>query len=552
MFVRRKKKANGKTSVQIVESYRRGDKVNQKIVRHIGQGVTEKEIEVLESLARTVIHEIEEERKPSLPLFKPEDLIKQRKEKAEVEDDVLLKNLKEEQRVIDGIGDVFGKLYSDLGFDNIIQGTNKDTQWNSVLKACVIARLANPASKLRTASLLEKDFGIRIPLEKIYRMMDHLASIEETVKEHIERTTLSLFNEKVDVLFFDVTTLYFESFEPDDLRKPGFSKDNKFKETQVVLALVATTYGMPVTYKIFKGNTYEGHTLLNMVGELKKSYDVNKVTVVADRAMFTSDNLEKMEDNDFQYIVAAKLKSLPETLKEEILQKSQEVSQDPNSKEDDYTWVKEFKYNDRRLIVSYTSKRAKKDAKDRQRLIDRLMKKVKNKKIKVKDLITNYGSKKFISVEGGTARIDEGKISESALWDGLHGVITSNESGKPSEILKHYGNLWQIEEAFRVNKHDLRMRPIYHWTKDRIIAHISLCFIAYTLIKQSLYRLSVQKGMDISFERLRNELLHAQSSILIEVNTKNRYVLPSKVTVAQKKIYSAFDLKRTDTPYKLI
>lgn len=547
MFVRKKKRDNGKTSVQIVESYRRGDKVSQKIVRHVGQGVSEHEIEVLTALANTIIAEIKEERQPSLPFFEPEKLIENRKKKGKVEDHVLLKNLKEEQRVIDGIGDVFGKLYTDLGFDNIIKGTRKNEQWNAILKACVMSRLANPVSKRRTASMLEKDFGVRVPLEKIYRAMDLLAEREELIKQHIEHTTLSLFKEKVEVLFFDVTTLYFESFKADDLRKSGYSKDNKVKETQIVLALVATTHGMPITYRIFNGDQYEGHTLLNMLDDLKKEYKVDKVTIIADRAMFNEDNLIKMEESEFQFIVAARLKTLRNKMKEQILNCSYERT----IVNEELHWVKEFEYKNRRLIVSYSCDRAKKDAKDRQRLIDRLQKKVKGGEIKVGDLISNHGTKRFISVKGGVATINEAKIAVSARWDGLHGVISNVKNTKPSDLLSRYRDLWQIEEAFRVSKHDLRMRPIYHWTAPRIKAHISICFIAYTLIKQALYRLSVQKNMDISFERLKNELLHVQSSILIEQNTKEKYVLPSKVTVAQRKIYKVFDLTRTDTPYKI-
>lgn len=534
--------------MQICESYRRGDKVNQKIVRHVGQGANEKEIKVLVNLAETIIAELEEERKPSLPFFQPEEILEKKQQQTEIKEDVQLSNLKEEQRIIDGIGDVFGKLYSTLGFDEIIDGTRKDKEWNSILKACTLARLANPVSKRRTASLLERDYAIRIPLEKIYRMMDHLAAKEDKVKRHIEMSTLSLFNEKVDVLLFDVTTLYFESFEPDELRKPGFSKDNKVNETQIMLALVTTTCGMPVTYKIFPGNTYEGNTLLDMVADLKKSYDVENISLVADRAMFTEKNLQKMESHGIKYIVAAKLKTMSKAMKNQILGSTLEHKNiDAQS-----NWTGEFEYKNRRLIVNYSGDRARKDANDRQRLIERLQKKIKGKKLNVKDLILNSGSRRFVTVEKGSkAFINDAKIAESARWDGLHGIITNNRDDDAERLLSRYQSLWQIEAAFRISKHDLRMRPIYHWSENRIKAHISLCFIAFTLVKQALYRLEVQKKMPLSFEQLRNELLHVQSSILIERETKNRYILPSKVTVSQRKIYSAFDLERRDTPYKL-
>ena len=174
-------------------------------------------------------------------------------------------------------------------------------------------------------------------------------------------------------LFFDVTTLYFESIDVDDARNFGYSKDNKFKETQIMLALVTTHEGLPLTYLIFPGNTYEGHTLVHAVDELKKSYDVERVLFVADRAMFNETNLKALEDSGIHYIVAARLKSLPKTLKNEILNnefyKATKV-------DNELHWTKTLAYKDRRLIVSYSSKRARKDAADRQRLIDRLLKKV--------------------------------------------------------------------------------------------------------------------------------------------------------------------------------
>lgn len=543
MFVRIKEKSNGKKSIQIVESYRRADKVSQRIVRHVGQAVTDREVEELKKLAESIIFEVEENRQPSLPLLSPEKLAKKIKRPINSNEIVKIKDLREEQRVIDGIGDIFGKLYSDLQMDTLLSGGQKADQWNSILKSCVLARIANPESKRRTASLLEQDFGITIPLEKIYRMMDHVADQEESIKTHIGQTTSTLFNGAVDVLFFDVTTLYFESFAPDDLRNFGFSKDCKFKETQVVLALVTTTGGLPITYQIFPGNMYEGHTLLEMIGDIKKNHPVREVTMVADRAMFTSENLDLMDDLQVNFIVAAKLRGLPKTLKQQIL----DTDFSPAVICDEFQWIREFEHNSRRLIVSYSAKRAKKDKADRQRLIDRIMKKVKNGKLKVKDLIPNHGTKKFIKISGGQAEIDPDKIEMDSIWDGFHGVITSDKIRNNADILASYRDLWQIEEAFRVSKHDLKMRPIYHWTEPRIRAHIAICFTAFTLIKQTLHRVALQQK-PMSFEQIRNELLHAQSSILVDISNGKKYLIPSHVTVEQKKIYQVFGLKRSEVP----
>jgi transposase len=547
MFVRVKSKPNGKKAVQIVESYRRADKVTQKIIRHIGQALTDRELDELKRLAQSIIDEMKNEKQPALPLLDPlKKVVRKLINSKPTNDSVKIKNLREEQRIIVGIAEVFGKLYRDLNFSTLIEGSKKDVQWNSILESCVLARIANPVSKRRTASLLEEDYGVKLPLEKIYRMMDNLAERESSIKQHIAKTTRSLFKEKVDVLFFDVTTLYFESFKADDLRNFGFSKDCKFKETQVMLALVTTTNGLPITYKLFPGNTYEGNTLIETIEELKGEYAINNVMLVADRAMFNEKNLSKMESLGVTYIVAAKLKTLPGALKSEVLG----TGYKPEVVKNELHWIGEFEHKKRRLIVSYSSKRARKDAADRQRLIDRLMKKAKEKKIKIKDLIPNYGSKKFIKIENGDATINDEKIEADAQWDGLHGIITNSKDKSSVELLSRYRDLWQIEEAFRISKHDLKMRPIYHWSEPRIRAHILICFISLTLAKQAVYRVGVQQDA-MSFEQIRNELLHAQSSVVIDISSKKKYIIPSHVTVNQKKLYQVFGLKRSAVPYEL-
>jgi transposase len=546
MFVRVKPKPNGKKSIQIVESYRRADQVSQKIVRHVGQAVTDREVEEMTRLAQSMINEMETEKQPCLPFLDPLKILKKNRQEKESIDTVKIKDLREEQRIIDGIGDVFGKLYKDLKLDKLISGTHKDEQWNDILESCVLARIANPVSKRRSASLLEEDYGIKIPLEKIYRMMDHVADREADIKQRIAQTTLSLFQEQVDVLFFDVTTLYFESIDTDELRVFGFSKDCKFKEVQVVLALVTTTKGLPITYKLFPGNTYEGGTLVEMVKDLQTQYAIKNILLVADRAMFNEENIFFMESLGIQYIVAAKLKTLSKSLQSDILHadyKDEVIG-------DELHWLKEFEHQSRRLVVGYSAKRAGKDAADRQRLVDRLMKKVKGDKIKVKDLIPNYGSKKYISVENGSASINQEKIKADAEWDGLHGVITNATDKTSSELLSRYRELWQIEEAFRISKHDLKMRPIFHWTENRIKAHIAICFLAFTLAKQAVYRIALQQE-PMSFEQIRNELLHAQSSVVIDLASQKKYMIPSHVTVNQKKLYQAFGLKRSQVPYDL-
>ena len=350
----------------------------------------------------------------------------------------------------------------------------------------------------------------------------------------------------MDVLFFDVTTLYFESFVSDDLRQFGFSKDNKFKEVQVVLALVTNSQGHPLSYELYPGSMSETSSLIQAIENLKKSFEVKKVVLVADRAMFTDKNLKYREEKNIQYVVAAKMKSFPKTKKKEIL----EADFKPTVVENEFQWFKEFEHKKRRLIVSYSSKRANKDKADRQRLIERLMKKVRKQQISIKSLIPNYGTKKYITVENTKATINQEKIKEDNLWDGLHGVMTNISDQPAPELLGRYRKLWKIEEAFRVNKHTLKMRPIYHWKKRRIEAHIAICFLAYSLSYTMKYRMEM-RGLNFSIQKMREILKRDQFSLIEDQKTKKLYRMPSQLTEHGRRLYEAFGLKRISqlTPF---
>ncbi|MGI5830541.1 MAG: IS1634 family transposase [Bradymonadia bacterium] len=414
-----------------------------------------------------------------------------------------VKSTTEEQRIVTGIHDVYGNLYDNLGFGNILSGTRKDQDWNFILKNLVLARLANPDSQRRTASYLERDFGISIDINKLYQVMDHVYKQEERIKSQVARNTLDLFSQSVDLVFFDVSTLYFESFESDNLRNLGYSKDNKFKEVQVMLALVTTQYGLPISYFLFPGNTSETNTLLTAVETLRDKLKISHVTLVADRAMFCKENLALMEVNGISYIIACKLKSLKKSFQGQLLNDEFHPEKVCNEQH----WCKEYVYENRRIIVSYSKKRALEDAKDRERLVTRLLKKAKKAKtVSIKSIVTKRGSSEYLKlnetddVTRDDVTINEEEIAQDALWDGLHGVITNVTQEDASDILTQYRGLWQIEEAFRVNKHNLRMRPIYHWTEERIHAHICICFVAYSLAKYALYQLNVISKLKLSLQ----------------------------------------------------
>ncbi len=550
MFVRVKSTPNSpRKSVQIVESIRHGDKVKQKIVRHVGIAMDDDELVRLKELAEVVKAKLETQHQGSL--FAPEVVAKQvLQAKRDKSPDLTplsvdLKQLREEQRVVLGIHEIYGEIYRQLGFDTVLPSTRYRAS-NEALFNCVMARIANPDSKRGSVRLLEQDFGVALSLEKVYRMMDQLDDKKiDKLQTLACKGTQALLTEPLSVLFFDCTTLYFESFEEDELKQNGYSKDCKFNQPQVLLGLMVSHEGLPVSYEVFPGASFEGHSLIPVLDKLKAKYQLDNVVCVADRGMLNEDNLKAMEEAGAYYVVGAKLKQLPKAKQTDILDKT---AYQPLG--DSETRVQESSHNKRRLIVSWHPTRAAKDRHDRQKAVDKLIKKIGKSK-NPKDLLNNYGYKRFLVIKGDTElSVDQDKIEAASQWDGLHGVITNLPDSSHQEVLSHYRGLWQVEESFRVTKHDLKIRPIYHWTPSRVRAHIAIAFMAFTCIRHLMYRVKLQH-QPLSAAVIRNALIHVQYSILRHKRTKHRYVIPSNIPPEAKKLYQIMGLKSSATPYQL-
>jgi len=481
-------------------------------------------------------------------LFKPEEIARLGPSGKRYDDCdymVNVKNLEEEARLISGIHDVYGKLFSDLGYEKVISVPSRNKSRVEVFKNIVLARIANPASKMATVDMAQKDFGITLALDRVYRMMDALdGSAIGRLKRITYENTLNLLGAKIDVIFYDATTIYFESFSEDSLKKNGFSKDCKHNQPQVLLALMVTSEGLPVDYEVFAGDIYEGHTLIPALTGIRQKYDIDKIIFVADAAMLSKDNTDKLESlkkEGIFYIVGARLKNMEKSLKGKILD------------EKNYTRIKKDYYiadiadKDRRIVVSYSKRRAAKDANERKKAIDRLMAKLDRSKC-AKAHLSNHGYRKYLKVEGASkVSLDKDKILDDSKWDGIHGVVT-NSSMPPAEVLCRYNELWNVEAAFRVTKHDLAIRPVYHWKPERVRAHIAICFAAYGLVKHLEYRVALQYRK-LSIEKIRQTLLRVQTSILFDKKKRIRYGLPSRMERDARKIYNILKIKKNITPY---
>ncbi len=502
MFVRRKKNRSGTVSVQVIVKTR-----GYQVVKTIGSSRDPDEVEQLIQKGKWWISK---QGKHQLKLFSF-----QTKEEQTVEG--FLSQFSNAQVRTVGPELIFGTLFDRLGFNTIT---------DVLFRHLVIARLAFPASKLKTVDYLYRYQGIVIDVDSIYRFLDKVKSrYQKTVEQITFAYTKKILKDQVNVVFYDLTTLYFEAEAEDDLRKVGFSKDGKFNQPQIMIGLLVGRDGYPIGYDIFEGNTFEGHTLIPIIKQFEAKFHLRKPIVVADAGLLSKDNLTELTDGEYAYIVGARIKNESETTKQQIL--SFTLSDQENqiiTKEDGNL-----------LIVSYSDKRAEKDKHNREKGLKRLEKNIHVGKL-TKQQINNRGYNKFLKLTGEvTVAIDYQKYKDEKKWDGLKGYITNTDL-EAKTVIENYIQLWQIEKAFRISKTDLRIRPIYHRLKGRIEAHICIAFVAYTIYKE-LERLLHVSRLSLTPTRAA-ELTHTMYALEYEEPTSfSRKTILLKMDYEQQQLY---------------
>jgi len=363
-----------------------------------------------------------------------------------------------------GIQYVLGRIFDDIGFNQVTDELFKDL---------VLYRLVYPKSKLKTTEYLYRYEQKSYSEDSIYRFMDKLHSrYKEDVQKISLNHTLKVLDGSLHAVFYDVTTIYFEIEKEDEIRKPGFSKDGKHKNPQIVLGLLVSKDAYPLAYDIFEGNKYEGDTFLPILEGFRKKYNFEKLTVVADAGLLSNKNVQDLIEKGYEFILGARIKNEKESVKKEILGLDFKKENNRVINKDGLT-----------LIITYSGDRAKKDRYNREKGVKRLEKQLKSGKL-TKSSINNKGYNKFLKMAGEVAlELDQEKIDKDANWDGLKGYLTNSKMTK-EEVLENYRHLWQIEKAFRVAKNELKIRPIFHHKRKRIEAHICLNFTAYKVYKE--------------------------------------------------------------------
>jgi transposase len=378
----------------------------------------------------------------------------------------------------------------------------------------LIERLSDPCSKLSNYKHQQEYLGIEaVNLQHLYRILDKLASHSKLIQEQIYQIGRDLFNQALDVVFYDVTTFYFESEVEQEgaLRQKGFGKDGRIGNTQILFGLLLDQHKQPIAYQIYKGDTFEGKTFEDALNTLKKDYQISKVIVVADRGMLSKNNIDiTTHKNGYEFIVGERLKNLPEAVKAKLLELA-------NYKEEwvvpsgDPVKVRYFQlqHQEKTIIATYSEKRAQKDRKEREEKLEKAEKLLKNPSLLKKKahhyFIKSIGKEKY--------QLDVDKIKASQKYDGFLAIATNVKQFTPVQILDQYRHLYQIEQAFRTFKSHLETRPMFHWTDTGIQGHICLCYIAYALQNQLQQKLQ-KAGMKISEEQTREILEKMQVSLV--------------------------------------
>lgn len=464
MFVRKKKNKSGSVSVQVIEKYE-----GRYIVRK--SFGSSKSPDAIEDMCQNAYDWII--RYGGQQIIDFED-------SSENLADYVFDNI--DKLLHNGIQLLLNGIYDSIGFNAI---------GDDILRQLVIARISQPLSKSATVDYLTRYFGEEIKLHNVYRYLDKLhSSQQEQIQRISVEHTRKIIGGTIGIVFYDVTTLYFETSLVDELRTPGFSKDGKTAESQIVLGLLVSKDGYPLSYSIFNGSQYEGRTMIPVIDDFISRYSLEDFVIVADSGLLNNKNIELLQSAGYKYIVGAKIRNESDRIKQWIISL-------PKNDGDYHEIVRK---DNTRLIVGYSSKRASKNRRNREKGIERLKKAYHSGRIS-KESINRRGYNKFLSINKDVkVEISIEKIHEDELWDGLKGYVTNTDL-PVNQVVEQYNGLWTIERAFRISKNNLEMRPMFHFTPKRIEAHTCICFVALKVYKE-LERVCKVSGISISVERV--------------------------------------------------
>jgi transposase len=440
---------------------------------------------------------------------------------------------------------IYTKVLTHFGLTDVFRRITKKSKltfdFHNTILLMLLERLQDPCSKRSNFHNQSEYLNLpKIELHHLYRSLDKLDANSDLIQNNIYQTGRDLFNSKLDVVFYDVTTFYFESdvVKDNELRQMGFGKDGKIGHTQILFSMLIDRDKNPIGYRVYKGNTYEGDTFSQALKDLKLNYDIEKVIVVADRGMLSKKNIGLIDEQGYEFILGERLKSLPTEVKESLIDitkyKSEWTYEDNNGQSIKIKYTT-MEYGDKTIICTYSDKRARKDqhernekvAKAHQMLGNPTSLKTKQRRFYIKQVNTN----KY--------ELDQSKIDEAAKYDGFLAIAT-NTTLPTAAVLDNYKQLFKIEHSFRTFKSHLETRPMFHWTDSRIKGHICLCYIAFCLQNYVLQKTN-KLQTKLTEASLRKALDKMQVSLISSAN--EQLYIKSSPTECETKILQAMGIK---------
>jgi transposase len=436
-----------------------------------------------------------------------------------------------------------------LGISEVISGiANKHKKLSydlkKVLFTMITSRFVNPVSKLALYDRwIEKFYPLMVDhnlaLQHIYRSLDILAGHKEQIEQSLYEYKKDLFSINVDIVLYDLTTLRFESTREDlgGLRKFGYSKEMRTDCTQIVFGLLTDTDGIPLSFEVHPGNTFEGNTLKEIVDKMRRKFSVRRFIFIADRGLFSAKNLDHIRNDQGEFIVGLKMG----TLKDELQHDFYDINRFEFISDELAIW--ETTRGNDRCIITWSRSRAERDRKTREDILDKIREKLNKKTSRTKSFVTNRNYQKYLILQDDAKPIlNQQVIDEQSRKDGFFGIITNVKSISAKEIVFNYKQLWKIEDSFGELKGSLRSRPVFHWTDERIIGHLVVCFLSY-LCEAHMTKALREQNNNLQSKGIRGKIINTRPLTTVLAMEELNSVLAIPVKIKSQTIWV-----RTDIP----
>ena len=392
---------------------------------------------------------------------------------------------------------------------------------DNLVKDLIIARVYLPASKREIQEILSESFGKDYALKTVYRHLKK--AMAGGIKMSFQKALIDFakdgLGDSLRLVFYDVTTLYFESNIKTNLKDFGFSKDHRPMDTQIVIGLVVNKDGFPLYFDVFQGNTFEGHTFVPVIKGIQQLLGNTDLVVIADAAMISKDNIERLLEEKIGFVVGARVANLP-------LNSIDSISSKLNSQDGKITTTS---YQGQRLICQYSAKRAAKDKSDRLKQIT-----------KAESVISNPSRVtsrfRFVKQDGTTILLNQDLVNKAVKLEGIKGYLTNTKLPEQT-VIDRYHDLWRIENSFRITKSDLEARPIFHRLDETIKAHLIIVFAGLAIARY----IEIKTGIS-----LKKVLKLAEKVLTHKVtNTKTGEVAYVETTIENSTLKEKIDLLKS-------